>query len=136
MNRLLLKLFWGVMLGFVVSRIGFISYAEVHQMFLLADFRMFLSFAMGAALVVVYFLVINGFRVTQTGNMTPGTVPGSMLFGAGWALTGGCPAVILLQLSHGYVAALMTFVGVTLGMIAYRFVHERYFGWSAASCEA
>lgn len=136
MIEIWLKGFWGLVLGFVVARIGFVDYTEVHNMFLLADFRMFLSFAFGVSLVVVYFLLVSNFQVTQTSTVTPGTIPGAMLFGAGWALTGGCPAVIMLQLSHGYMGAVLTLVGVSIGMIAYRQVHGRYFNWNAASCEA
>ena len=131
-----LKVFWGCVLGYVVSRIGFADFHEVHQMFLLTDFRMFLAFASGTAVIVLYFLMVSGFRVVQEAAFHPGIAPGSVLFGTGWALTGGCPAVVLLQLSHGSLGALSTFAGICVGMVAYRFVHERYFGWAAASCEA
>ena len=130
------KAFWGIVLGFVVSRIGFVDFNEVHQMFLLADLRMFLAFASGVTLVVIYFLLVNGGKVTQTAFFHPGIVPGSVLFGTGWALTGGCPAVVMLQLSHGYLPAAVTFAGVTAGMLAYRWVHSRYFRWTQSSCEA
>ena len=136
MKRLLLKGLWGTVLGFVVARIGFADFSEVHNMFLLADFRMFLSFAFGTALILMYFLFVNGFQVEQQSQLTPGTVPGSVLFGAGWALTGGCPAVIMLQLSHGYTGAFLTLAGVSIGMIAYRQVHQRFFTWNTATCEA
>ena len=136
MSKLLIKGFWGIVLGFVVSRIGFVDFNEVHNMFLMADLRMFLSFAFGAALVVFYFLVVQGFKVEQQSSFNPGIIPGSILFGTGWALTGGCPAIVMVQFSHGYVAAICTFIGVSAGMVLYRFAHQRYFRWSAASCEA
>lgn len=136
MSKLLIKGFWGIALGFVVSRIGFVDFNEVHNMFLMTDPRMFLSFASGAALVVFYFLVVQGFKVEQDSGFTPGTIPGSTLFGTGWALTGGCPAIVMVQFSHGYGAAIFTFIGVSAGMILYRYVHRRYFGWASASCEA
>jgi hypothetical protein len=97
---LLLKAFWELALGFVVAWIGFVNFTEVHNMFLLTDLHMLFSFAFGLSLVVAYFLWVSQFKVEQQTRMMPGTIPGVMLFGVGWALTGGCPAVILVQLLH------------------------------------
>ena len=47
-----------------------------------------------------------------------------VLFGLGWALTGGCPAAPLVQLGEGKLAALATMVGIAVGTTVYRRVHS------------
>ncbi|MGD8567451.1 MAG: YeeE/YedE thiosulfate transporter family protein [Gammaproteobacteria bacterium] len=49
-----------------------------------------------------------------------GTVPGSIMFGVGWAITGACPSVALVQLGEGQFAAAFTLLGICLGVLSYR----------------
>ena len=60
---------------------------------------------------------------------------GGVLFGAGWALTGACPSIALVQLGEGKLGALVTLVGIFAGNALYAAVHERYFRFSVGSCE-
>lgn len=107
----------GGALGFALTRIGFADFAEVHAMFLLADLRLILTFGGAVALAYV------GFRLAAerpNGYLTPkplhgGVVPGSVLFGIGWAITGACPGIVLVQLGAGQVVALLTLGGMVLG---------------------
>ena len=126
----------GFMLGFGLSRIGFSSWDEVHRMFVFADLRMLLSFALGVGIMLVAWRVI----AARTGatwaprRLHPGVVPGSLLFGAGWAIAGACPAIALVQLGEGQLGGLATLTGILLGNALYPAVHRRWFGWSAGSC--
>jgi len=64
----------------------------------------------------------------------PGVLGGGVLFGLGWALSGACPSIAMVQLGEGQLGALWTVTGIVLGNWMYARVHARYFGWSAASC--
>lgn len=105
----------GLLLGLALSLIGFSDFGEVNRMFTLQDPRLFLVF--GGAVVlcgIAYALFGKASRLPQK-TMHAGIVPGGLLFGAGWALTGACPAVAVVQLGEGRMAALLSFGGILAG---------------------
>lgn len=126
----------GLLLGFSLSRIGFSSWDEVHEMFTFADLRMFLAFCLAVALLLVAWRIVA--RLTgatwSDRRVHPGTLWGGAIFGLGWALTGACPAIALVQVGEGQLGGVVTLVGILAGNWAYSAVHERYFRWVAASC--
>ena len=128
----------GLALGFALSRIGFSSWDEVHRMFTFADPRMLLAFLLAVALLVPTWQLIRRLsrREPEWGKreIHRGTLAGGLLFGTGWALTGACPSIALVQLGEGQLAAAWTLVGIIAGNALYSVVHERYFRWSAKSC--
>ncbi len=132
---------FGLALGFTVSAAGLSDWGEVHRMFSLglfdapapADHRLLLAF--GGAML----LAMAGFRLLARHDQIPvkpirtGTVSGALLFGAGWAVTGACPAAALVQLGEGKLAALATLLGILGGT----WLHERArraFHWPRHSC--
>ena len=126
----------GVLLGFVLSRIGFSSWDEVHRMFTFQDLRLTLTF--GGAVVA---LGIAWIVITRTTGATwgprrfhRGTLVGGALFGAGWAIAGACPGIVLVQVGEGQLGALCTLGGIVLGNAIYAFVHERWLRFPAQSC--
>lgn len=72
-----------------------------------------------------------GFALLARGDALPprpirrGTVPGAVLFGAGWALTGTCPAAAFVQLGQGELAALATVAGMLAGSRLHRLARAR-----------
>jgi len=60
-------------------------------------------------------------------------VPGALLFGAGWAVTGGCPAAVLVQVGEGRLAALASLAGMLGGVWACRWARRRL-GLELPSC--
>jgi uncharacterized membrane protein YedE/YeeE len=54
----------------------------------------------------------------QTWN--PDHILGSLVFGAGWALSGVCPGTALAQIGEGKVVAFFTVIGITAGVWAYQ----------------
>ncbi|MBK8940052.1 MAG: YeeE/YedE family protein [Polyangiaceae bacterium] len=52
----------------------------------------------------------------------------------GWALSGACPSIALVQLGEGQLGGLVTLVGIFAGNFVYSIVHERHFRWSTSSC--
>ncbi|MFE9171977.1 YeeE/YedE thiosulfate transporter family protein [Streptomyces kebangsaanensis] len=130
---LLANIITGLALGYVVTNIGFGDYAELNRMFTFQDLRMFLAFAGAVALIVCVFALL---RVRRTpGRIHAGVVPGAVLFGTGWAISGGCPAIPIVQVASGYLPALVTIVGVVVGIRLCRWAGTRYFHLDRGSCE-
>jgi uncharacterized membrane protein YedE/YeeE len=129
---LLATVIGGLALGFTVARIGFADFGELNKMFTFQDLRMLLSFAGGVAIIAVVFMIL---RVKRTaGRIHPGVVPGAVLFGTGWAISGGCPAIPLVQVATGYVPAIFTIAGIVVGVRLCRWANGRYLHLDRGSC--
>ncbi len=126
----------GLPFGFFLSRIGFASWDEVHAMFTFSSLRLTLAFATAVTLLALGWIAIA--RLTGASwparTVHPGTVAGGVLFGAGWALSGACPSIALVQLGEGQLGALWTLVGIFVGNYLYSVIHDRYFRWSVKAC--
>jgi hypothetical protein len=122
----------GLALGYTVANIGFGDYAELNRMFTFQDLRMLLAFGGAVAMIVVVFAML---RVRRTpGRIHAGLIPGAVLFGTGWAISGGCPAIPIVQVASGYLPALVTIAGVVVGVRLCRWVNARYFHLDVGSC--
>ena len=122
----------GLALGYTVANIGFGDYAELNRMFTFQDLRMLLAFAGAVAIIVAVYALI---RVRRTpGRIHAGVIPGAVLFGTGWAISGGCPAIPIVQVGSGYVPALVTIVGVIVGIRLCHWANARYFHLDRGSC--
>ncbi len=126
----------GLLLGFVLSRIGFSSWDEVHRMFTFTDLRMFLSFAVGVVLLgLSWVLIARASGATWSPRrLHQGTIVGGILFGAGWALSGACPGIALVQIGEGQLGAIATLGGILVGNWIYAAAHERWLRWPTEGC--
>jgi uncharacterized membrane protein YedE/YeeE len=126
----------GVLLGFVLSKAGFSSWDEIHAMFTFQSLRLVLGFALSVVVLAACWRIVVHFQRPRWSarDLHPGVIPGSLLFGAGWALSGACPAIALVQIGEGKLGAVLTLVGIVAGNYAYSRLHERYFRWPASSC--
>jgi uncharacterized membrane protein YedE/YeeE len=126
----------GLLFGAVLSQAGFTSWDDLAAMFRLADLRLLFSFGFAVAVLAVGWAVI---RRVQHPRWTvrlvhPGTIPGAVLFGVGWALSGACPSAVAAQLGEGQLGAAFTLLGMVVGNALYGAAHTRWFRWSQASC--
>jgi uncharacterized protein len=129
---LLANIITGLALGYTVTNIGFGDYAELNRMFTFQDLRMFLAFAGAVVIIVCVFALL---RVRRTpGRIHAGVIPGAVLFGTGWAVSGGCPAIPIIQVASGYLPAVVTIAGVTVGIRLCRWANARYFRLDRGSC--
>ena len=130
--------FWfglfGLFFGLVLSFVGFTDYGELHRMFVFADLRMFFTFAGAVALSALAFQLLPRKHPSPKISFHPGIFFGGILFGIGWSLCGGCPAIPLVQLGEGYVPAIATIVGLILGLSIYPRIHRRFFRWDPGTC--
>lgn len=106
----------GILLGFTVGRLGFADYNELHRMLLFRDLRLLLAFALAVSLSILLFALLRGRLKLAPVPFHRGLVPGAALFGVGWAVTGVCPGVALVQLGQGIGWAAITLAGILTGI--------------------
>ncbi|MFE7763349.1 YeeE/YedE thiosulfate transporter family protein [Streptomyces sp. NPDC057438] len=121
---LLANLVTGLALGFTVTSIGFGDYAELNRMFTFQDLRMLLSFFGAVVIIASVFALLRVRR--DAGRVHAGVVPGAVLFGIGWAISGGCPAIPIIQVAGGYLPAVITIVGIVVGVRLCRWAGGRH----------
>jgi uncharacterized membrane protein YedE/YeeE len=123
----------GRALGFTISWSGLSDWTELHRMFTFQDPRLLLAFAGAVLLATAGFFLFARHDQIPPKRVVAGTVPGALLFGAGWAIAGACPAAALVQLGEGKWAALATLVGILGGAWLHDQLRKR-FGWARHSC--
>ena len=124
----------GLLFGAAITSIGFGDYDELHNMFTLVDNRMWFTFAGSLFLTMIFLFVLRKRIPRQDKKLQPGTLPGSMMFGFGWAISGACPAIVFVHLGQGSLAAIATVVGITFGVWLHRHIHARLFRWDSGTC--
>lgn len=126
---------FGLLMGMSLTFIGFADYGELHRMFIFADLRLLLVFGGGVVLSMIGFAVLARGKKLPAKPLHKGSIPGGILFGLGWTITGACPSVALVQLGGGYLPAVATMAGIVIGVLSYRWAQARYFRWDTGACE-
>jgi hypothetical protein len=130
-----IQLAFGVAFGFVFSRGGFADWHELRGMFTLTSWDPAIAFATVLAVTAPLWVWLKRYSARPLVRpVHPGSVPGGVLFGVGWAISGACPALALTQLGEGKGMAAVTLAGMLLGNYAYARIHERYFRWRPSNC--
>lgn len=124
---------FGFAFGATLAMIGFGDFAELNAMFTFRDPRMLLAFVGAVVVAGVIRLAARTPRPNST-RIHQGVVPGAVLFGSGWAISGGCPAIPIVQLGTGYLPAVATIAGVIAGMRLYRYANARWFHLDPGAC--
>ncbi len=124
----------GLVFGAVITGIGFGDYDELFKMFTLVDARLWLTFAFSVILTMIILFLLRKRIPRQDKLIQPGTLPGSMLFGFGWAICGACPAIVFVHLGQGSVAAISTIAGIVFGVWLQRKLHAKLFRWDTGTC--
>jgi uncharacterized protein len=124
----------GLGMGFVLNRVGFSDFGEVHRMFVFADLRMLFTFAGAVALIAVGYAALGARQHMAPIPVHRAQVAGGVLFGTGWALTGACPSIALVQLGEGQLAAAATAIGIIAGVALHRAINARFLHWHLEAC--
>jgi uncharacterized membrane protein YedE/YeeE len=126
----------GLLMGLTLSAIGFADYDELFRMFTLQNERMLYAFALAVAIAAVFFTIIHFTTSMKLEKKLyhPGTIPGSIIFGYGWAICGACPSIAFIQLGQGKLVALITLFGIYVGVRSYTVLHRRFFSWDTGTC--
>ena len=139
-------LFWGLGFVFIIARAGAVRFDYIRDMFLLKSAQLYLVIggAIAVALPLFWWIekrakarqaptAFKGLRWPHR-RLTPGTLPGAAIFGAGWALTGTCPGPAMVQIGEGHWVAVATVAGIFAGNLLYEAAHRRWFTWRPDSC--
>jgi uncharacterized membrane protein YedE/YeeE len=141
MGHVVVALF-GLALGVAISFAGLSDWGEVHRMFSLGignggptpgDLRLAIGFAGAVAIALAGFRLLAWNDDLPPKPIRPGTIPGAVLFGIGWAVTGACPGAALVQIGEGKAAALVS----VAGMLAGAWLHDalrKKLAWARHSC--
>ena len=113
---------FGLLMGAIMVYTGFTNYDEVHKMFTFSDFRLLFGFAGAVGLLIIIFALLNRRKSHRQNRTNKGAIPGGIMFGVGWALTGACPTIALVQIGQGQLAALFTAAGILFGVWSYRYI--------------
>lgn len=141
MSHLVVALF-GLALGAVISWAGLSDWGEVHRMFSLGlgnggpspeDLRLAAGFVGAVAVALAGFRLLAWHDDLPAKPIRAGTVPGAILFGVGWAVTGACPGAALVQIGEGKLAALVSVAGMLAGAWIHDALRKRL-GWARHSC--
>jgi uncharacterized membrane protein YedE/YeeE len=126
----------GLVVGFLLSRIGFSDDAEFHRMLRFVELRLLLTFCTAVVTAGVGFALLRRALRLADRPLHRGSVAGGVIFGVGWALCGACPAVAFTQVGEGKPWALATIAGLAVGARLYPRVHARWFHFSRGDCAA
>jgi len=140
----LVHLAFGVLFGAVLAASGAADFEAMRRMLRFERAHLFVLAAVTTGVAAVGFLLLRRWRnrslLGQPIKWTKrplhrASIPGALVFGLGWALSGSCPGTALVQVGMGQLVALATVAGVIVGLVLYRAVNERLFGLPSSSCE-
>lgn len=118
-------LLFGAGFGFVLAAANLHEYNTIHNMLLLKEFDVFLLMgaAIGTSLPLLWFFERRHTRTALAGELALSRsrpqrhhVIGGILFGIGWSVSGTCPAPALVMLVSGAGLAILTIVGLFVGL--------------------
>lgn len=121
-------------MGITLSMGGLSDFEQIHGLFLLQNIPLLLVFACAIGLCMIGFATLCRKREIAKKPYNGGTIPGSIMFGIGWAMTGACPSIALVQLGEGKIGALLTIFGIVTGVWVYRTIAAPSFQLDTGVC--
>jgi uncharacterized membrane protein YedE/YeeE len=120
---------FGAVFGFVLAWTQMTDPDVIRKMLLLEDAYLYLVMfsAIGTAFLgvrVLRWLHLRALVTRRPIAWTPARperrhIEGSLVFGAGWALSSSCPGPIAAQLGQGMAWSAATIAGVVIGIVTY-----------------
>ncbi|MBI4821802.1 MAG: YeeE/YedE family protein [Deltaproteobacteria bacterium] len=104
-------------------------------MFVFADLRMLLTFAGAVLIAAIGFVLTKKLGDPPRKPYHPGVILGGLIFGAGWAISGACPSIVMTQLGQGSMPALITLMGLLFGVWLHDKIKPKIFRFDGGSCE-
>ena len=121
---------FGAVFGYLLVKARITESDSILNMFLFKEAFLYKVIGLAVAVTALGIFLIDHFSVKAVLGAKPiewepvefkwDRVAGAALFGAGWALTGACPASAMAQLGEGKLAAIFTVAGILVGTWAYR----------------
>lgn len=125
----------GVFFGFSLSRVGASNYDLIFAMFAGEDLT--LAWVIITAIITAFLGMklialiggkgYKGQKITVNKKpLNQFTVPGGILFGIGWAISGACPGTVLAQVGEGKTLGLFTMLGMIAGTYIYALLVNKH----------
>lgn len=125
MGQKLLFLALGMLFGFLLSRAGATEPELVARLFLFENLHLLWVIASAVVVGAVGIALMRRSGLRALADSTPirfegkpyvrTLIVGSLVFGAGWGLTGGCPGTIMAMLGEGKLYVLPVIAGLLTG---------------------
>ena len=115
---------YGLVFGFLLTRIGATDYDAIAGMFRLADLHLLGVIGLAVVANAAGFALLRKRQIRSasgaplamaTKPMVPGLLTGALVFGSGWAIAGTCPGTALAMIGEGKLSSFATFTGILLG---------------------
>lgn len=124
----------GIYFGIVLTKAEVISWFRIQEMFHFHSIHMY--GIIGSAIVVgaISIFFIKKFNLKSFGGEEirliskeyhKGLLPGGIIFGLGWALTGACPGPMFALVGNGVEVMLVAIASATLGTFVYGVVRDK-----------
>jgi uncharacterized membrane protein YedE/YeeE len=124
----------GMYFGIVLTKAEVISWFRIQEMFHFESIHMY--GIIGSAIVVgaISILLIKKFNLKSFGgedirlvgkDYHKGLLPGGIIFGLGWALTGACPGPMFALVGNGVEVMLVAIMSATAGTFVYALVKDK-----------
>ncbi len=121
----LLFLALGALFGVLLSRAGATQPELIARLFLFEDLHLLWVIASAIAVGAAGIALMRRIRLRALGQDSPirfegkpyarPLIAGSLLFGLGWGLTGGCPGTVLTMLGEGKLYVIPVIAGMLAG---------------------
>ncbi len=128
-------LLFGIVFGFLLSRAGATDPALISSLLLLQNLHLLWVIATAVGVGAVLNLSAKFFRWRNLSNRQPisfphkpfvrALVPGALLFGIGWGLTGVCPGTAPAMLGEGQWFAGIILIGIVVGTWMVGLMHHK-----------
>lgn len=133
MNKKMGFLFFGILFGFALSRVGASNYDLIVGMFTGQDLTLawvmitaIITGALGMQILKRFARPVRSGEALKVSHKKLGrySLLGAAIFGIGWGISGACPGTVLAQIGEGKFYALFTFLGMVFGTYIYALLKE------------
>lgn len=119
--------------GVVLTKAEVLSWYRIHEMFLFQSIHMFGIIGLAVLTGALSIFIIKRWNIKALGgedinivkkDYHKGLLPGGIIFGLGWALTGSCPGPMFALLGNGYSVVLVIVLSAIAGTFVYGLVRN------------
>ncbi|MCU0417629.1 MAG: YeeE/YedE family protein [Cytophagaceae bacterium] len=123
----------GMYFGVVLTKAEVLSWYRIHEMFLFQSIHMFGIIGLAVVTGALSIFIIKRWNIKALGgedinivkkDYHKGLLPGGIIFGLGWALTGSCPGPMFALLGNGYSVVLVIVLSAIAGTFVYGLVRN------------
>jgi uncharacterized membrane protein YedE/YeeE len=124
----------GIYFGIVLTKAEVISWFRIQEMFHFQSIHMYGIIGLAIAVGATSVFLIKKFNLKSFGGEDirliskeyhKGLLPGGIIFGLGWALTGACPGPMFALIGNGVEVMLVAILSAIAGTFVYGVVKDK-----------